>query len=170
MSLTMGERESIFRASVITYFPMFIAVLSLVTSIFSSYLSMRSLEFFESSLGRTESLRTCKEIIDAYFQVKFLTSQLSEAGAEAANASSPAAAPARLNATNAVSKFAALGTYLANLRDAAAREHYSELSWKLEEIVRRAATTAPADLEKLFEPADAMFTEMNDDCVKTAKG
>ena len=165
----MGERESIFRASVITYFPMFIAVLSLVTSIFSTYLSMKSLDFFESSLGRTESLHTCKEIIDAYFQVKFMIGQLSEVGTEAANAL-PETAPARLNATNAVSKFAALGTYLANLRGEQARERYTYLSWKLEEIVPQAPTTAPAELEKLFDPADTMFAEMNDDCVKTAKG
>ena len=69
-----------------------------------------------------------------------------------------------------MSKFAALGTYLANLRDAPARERYTHLSWKLEEIVRQAASTPPGDLEKLFEPADEMFTEMNDDCVRTAKG
>jgi len=165
----VGDREASFRAALITYFPMGIAVLSLVTSIFSSYLSLRSLEFFESSLGRTEYLHTCKEIIADYFEVKFLTTQVSEAGAEAGGAL-PASSPALLNATNAVSKFGALGTYMANLRDAATRERYTHLTWKLEETVRKAASTSPADLEKLFEPADAMFAEMNDDCVKSGKG
>ena len=86
----MGDREASFRAALITYFPMGIAVLSLITSIFSSYLSLRSLEFFESSLGRTEYLHTCKEIIADYFDVKFLTTQVSEAGAEAGGRSRPA--------------------------------------------------------------------------------
>jgi hypothetical protein len=70
---------------------------------------------------------------------------------------------------NAVNKFAALGTYLANLRDAATREYYTHLSWKLEEIVRVAAGTPPTKVEALFETADAMFAQMNDDCVRTAK-
>jgi hypothetical protein len=69
VSAKVGDREASFRAALITYFPMGIAVLSLITSIFSSYLSLRSLEFFESSLGRTEYLHTCKEIIADYFEV-----------------------------------------------------------------------------------------------------
>ena len=79
------------------------------------------------------------------------------------------ASAAQIDAANAVSKFAALGTYFANLRDEPTREQYTRLTWELEKIVREAAKTPPAELNKLFEPADRLFTDMNNDCVKTAQ-
>ena len=59
----MNNREGVFRAAVITYFPMTIAVLSLITSMFSSYLSMRSLDFFERSVGVDVSTPGGQEVI-----------------------------------------------------------------------------------------------------------
>ena len=67
----MSERETVFRTAVLTYFPMFIAVLSLVTSMYNGYLNDKMVDIIHKTLGRSEYLRTCKEIIDAYFQVKF---------------------------------------------------------------------------------------------------
>ena len=49
---------------------MFIATLSLLTSIYNGYLNSRFVDFIQRNAGRTEYLRTCKEIIDAYFQIK----------------------------------------------------------------------------------------------------
>src|SRR5262249_62397358 len=115
---------------------------------------------------RTEYLKTCKEVIDAYFQVKFRTGLVSETAARGA---ANAASLAQIEAGNAVSKFAALGTYLANLQGETAREQYTHITWELEKTVREAAATSPADLGKLFEPADRMFAALNDDCVRTAK-
>ncbi|HEV2000920.1 MAG TPA: hypothetical protein VGQ97_10610, partial [Xanthobacteraceae bacterium] len=68
---------------------------------------------------------------------------------------------------NAVSHFAALGTYLANFQDAAARERYTHLSWELAGLVQKAREKSPAEVEKLFDKADGMFGQMNDDCIKT---
>jgi 5'-deoxynucleotidase YfbR-like HD superfamily hydrolase len=162
----MSEREATIRTAVVTYFPMLIAVLSLVTSIYNGYLNNKFVEIIQRNFGRTEYLRTCKEIIDAYFQVKFRAGILSETSErDRAGASTPA----QVEAANAVSKFAALGTYLANLRDDPTREQYTRLTRELEKIVREAARTSAAELNKLFEPADDMFTDMNNDCVKTAK-
>jgi 5'-deoxynucleotidase YfbR-like HD superfamily hydrolase len=162
----MSEREATIRTAVVTYFPMLIAVLSLVTSIYNGYLNNKFVDIIQRNLGRTEYLRTCKEIIDAYFQVKFRAGILSETSErDRAGASTPA----QVEAANAVSKFAALGTYLANLRDDPTREQYTRLTRELEKIVREAARTSAAELNKLFEPADDMFTDMNNDCVKTAK-
>jgi len=87
----MSEREVTIRTAVVTYFPMFIAVLSLVTSIYNGYLNGKFVDIIQRNFGRTEYLRTCKEIIDAYF------------------------------------------------------------------------------FNKLFEPADRLFSDMNNDCVKTAQ-
>ena len=74
----MSEREATIRTAVVTYFPMFIAVLSLVTSIYNGYLNDKFVDIIQRNIGRTEYLRTCKEIIDAYFQVKFRAGIVSE--------------------------------------------------------------------------------------------
>ena len=131
-------------------------------------------DLIQNNTARIESLRTCKEIIDAYFQVKFRVGEISSnaergtagmgAGAESAVLSS-----ARFEAANAVNRFASLGTYLANLRDDATRERYTNLSQELEKIVTQAARTPRSEVDKLFENADRIFAMMNDDCVKAAK-
>ena len=54
-----------------TYFPMFIATLSLVTSIYNGYLNNQFVDLIQRNVGRAEYMRTCKDVIDAYFQVKF---------------------------------------------------------------------------------------------------
>ena len=50
---------------------MFIATLSLVTSIYNGYLNNLFVNLIQRNVGRTEYMRTCKDVIDAYFQVKF---------------------------------------------------------------------------------------------------
>jgi len=67
----MSERESMLRAAVMTYFPMFIAALSLFASVYNNHLNSKALDIIQRSLGRGEYLRTCRDIIEAYFQVKF---------------------------------------------------------------------------------------------------
>lgn len=157
------DREQRVRATLITYFPMFIATLSLLTSIYNGYLNGKFVDLIQRNVGRTEYMRTCKETIDAYFQVK-LRAGLVNGGGER-----PAAFQAQAEAANAVAKFAALGTWLANLRDDAVRRRYSELSAQLEKIVGEAGRVPAGDLAKAFDPADRIFSELNDDCVKSAK-
>lgn len=155
----MNERESTIRSTLITYFPMFIATLSLLTSIFNGYLNSKFVDIIQSNVGRVEHMRTCKEIIEAYFQVKFRAG-LANAGGGAA---------AEQEAANAVARFAALGTYIANLRDDATRRRYTDLSRQLERIAADAKRTPAGELDKRFEPADRLFSELNDDCVKSAR-
>ena len=165
----MSEREVTIRTAVVTYFPMFIAVLSLVTSIYNGYLNGKFVDIIQRNFGRTEYLRTCKEIIDAYFQVKFRAGLVSESSERDRASGITSASAAQIDAASAVSKFAALGTYLANLRDEPTRQQYTRLSWELDKAVREAAKTSPTELNKLFEPADRLFSDMNNDCVKTAQ-
>jgi hypothetical protein len=165
----MSEREATIRTAVVTYFPMFIAALSLITSIFNGYLNSKFVDLAQHNVSRAEDLKACKEIIEAYFQVKFRIDLLSEAGARSSGAAANGVAIAQIEAGNAVNKFAALGTYLANLRGGTAHEQYTHVTWELEKIVRKAAKTPPADVGKLFEPVDPMFSAMNDDCIKAAK-
>jgi hypothetical protein len=165
----MSEREVTIRTAVVTYFPMFIAVLSLVTSIYNGYLNGKFVDIIQRNFGRTEYLRTCKEIIDAYFQVKFRAGLVSESSDRDRAGRVTSAAAAQIDAAGAASKFAALGTYLANLRDEPTRQQYTQLSWDLDKVVREAAKVSPVELNKLFEPADRLFSDMNNDCVKTAQ-
>jgi hypothetical protein len=172
--MTQSQVQSRFQTVVMTYFPMFIAALSLCTSIYNGYLNNKFVDLIQNNTARVESLRTCKEIIDAYFQVKFRVGVISgnaerTGTGDGAGAGTAATSTAQIEATNAVSKFAALGTYLANLRDDATRERYSQLTLELEKIVTQAVRTPRAGLDKLFETADKMFSVMNDDCVKSAK-
>ncbi|MEA2903099.1 MAG: hypothetical protein QOI12_486 [Alphaproteobacteria bacterium] len=167
----MSERETKIRSVVFAYFPMFIAALSLITSIFNGYLNNKFVDLIQRNLGRAEYMRTCKEIIDAYFQVKFRTGLVSASGERERAGAAPAAnAMAEQNdAGAAVNRFAALGTYLANLRDDATRARYTELTRALEKALAVARGTPSADQGKLFEAADTIFAEMNNDCVRSAK-
>jgi hypothetical protein len=162
----MNESGLTLRATVITFFPMFIATLSLVTSIFNGYLNARFLDVMQRNVGRGEYMRTCKDIIDAYFQVKAKAAQIQASAASGSGGVTPQAA--RAEAAMAVSHFAALGTYLANLRDDVVRARYSELSQLLERILVEAAQPS-SDLGKLFAPADEIFGSMNQDCIKSAQ-
>jgi hypothetical protein len=164
--MSVTDRESTLRAAITTYFPMFIAVLSLITSIYNGYLNNKFVSIIQGNLGRAESMRTCRDVIDAYFQVKFRVGLINESGA---GASPVAAAAEQREAVNAVTKFAALGTYLANLRDDAAREQYTRLTDELTKIAGNARRTPPAEFAKLFDASDRMFAQMNDDCIKAAK-
>ncbi len=165
-----GTRESRIRAAIVVYFPMFIATLSLLTAIFNGYLNARFVDIIQRNVGRAEYMRTCKDIIDAYFQVK-ARANLIRAGAtarvEAGGRALPS--PAQADGISAVSRFAALGTYLANLQTGAAtRAEYTALTRELEKAIERAG--APdADLATLFAPADKLFAKLNDDCIRAAQ-
>ena len=163
----MSERETRVRAILLSYFPMFIATLSLVTSIYNGYLNNLFVNLIQRNVGRTEYMRTCKDVIDAYFQVKFRASVVSR-NRENASAGSAAMTPDQIEAANAVARLGALGTYLANLRDESVRVRYTELSVAVDKAVSEARQTPPAALEKLFDPADRIFAALNADCVKTA--
>jgi hypothetical protein len=174
----MSERETRVRAILLSYFPMFIATLSLVTSIYNGYLNNLFVNLIQRNVARGEYMRTCKDVIDAYFQVKFRASVVSKnrgnagAGTGSANSGSPNSGspmtPEQIEAANAVARMSALGTYLANLRDENVRVRYTELSTAVSKAVDVARQTPPDELDKLFEPADRIFATLNADCVKTA--
>ncbi len=162
----MSERETRIRSIVVTYFPMFIATLSLVTSIYNGYLNARFVDIIQRNLGRGEYMRTCKDVIDAYFQVKVRASVISRNRDNAP--ATPTMTGEQIEGANAVARLSALGTYLANLRDDSVRTRYTELSRAAEAAVSAASTTSPAEVGKLFESADRIFADLNSDCVKSA--
>jgi len=164
----MSEHETRVRTAVITYFPMFIAVLSLVTSMYNGYLNNKFVDFIQRNLARAESLRTCKEILEAHAQVQFRAKILSQVGERARQGSTVDVTAARNDADGALIKYISLATYLANLHPVA-RERYTNLSVELEKILNDAPQLAPDDLNTRFAKTDPMFTAMNDDCVAMAK-
>ncbi|HLL27633.1 MAG TPA: hypothetical protein VKT73_08280 [Xanthobacteraceae bacterium] len=154
---------------VVTIFPMFIAALSLLTAIYNGYLNNKFVVLIQQNVSRGEYIRTCKDIIDSYFLIKLKAAALAAAAERERAGRTVDLISYEAEADNAASHFGALGTYLANFQDDAARERYTYLAWELVRVVKIARDTAPADVDKLFEKADAMFTQMNNDCIKTAK-
>jgi hypothetical protein len=162
-------RESRLRTAVITYFPMFIATLSLLTSIYNGYLNGRFVDLIARNFGRGEYTRTCKELIEVHFQTKLRVGLLLNAAQGAEPQGTPAASAFALEAANAVSKIGALGSYLANFQDEATRVRYTDFTNELERIVVAARRAAPDEAGKLFARADHLFSEMNDSCVRLAR-
>jgi hypothetical protein len=155
--------------SVVTIFPMFIATLSLLTSIYNGYLNNKFVVLIQQNVSRGEYIRTCKDLIDSYFLIKLKTAALAAAAERERTGHGGDIISYEADAANAASHFGALGTYLANFQDDAARERYTYLAWELVSIVKKARDTEPAAVDKLFEKADGMFARMNDDCIKTAQ-
>jgi hypothetical protein len=163
----MSERESRVRTAIVVYFPMFIAALSLITSMYNGYLNNKFIDFIQHNLSRSESLRTCKEILEARAEVQFKAKILSQASGQARQGGAANLSAARNDAEAALIKYISLATYLANLHPDA-RERYTNLSAEMEKIVGDASQLAPGDVTGRFEKTNQMFTAMNDDCVRMA--
>ncbi len=164
----MSERETRVRTAIVVYFPMFIAALSLVTSIYNGYLNSRFVDFIQHNLARAESMRTCKEILEAHAEVQFKAKLLSQVGERSRKGEAVDMTAARNNADSAFIKYVSLATYLANLHPDA-RERYTHLSAELDKILDEAPKLSMADLHKRFDRTDPMFVAMNNDCVRMAK-
>lgn len=155
--------------NVLTYVSFFVAALSLVTSMYQGYLNTRFVELVQSSVARGETARVCKDLIDAYFQIKFRAASLAAALDREKNPNSPGVIAAASEAQNAASRFAAYGTYLANFQGENKRAEYTELSRELARIVDLNQQTLSVESNKSFEKADELFASMNNDCVRSAK-
>ncbi|MBN8944129.1 MAG: hypothetical protein J0H01_31765 [Rhizobiales bacterium] len=142
-----------------------LAGLSLGVAAYQSYSHGRSLEIVQRNVIRAEYLRTCREIIDAYFQIKMRAYAMNEAS----NTLRPADAASQREAEAVVFKFGALGTFLANFRDDTVRERYTQLSWKLLALVRETYKMPRPDFDKAYGEADGLFDDMNQDCARTAR-
>jgi hypothetical protein len=143
-------------------FPMFIATISVVSSLYQAYLFSKSVEIAQRNVVRAEVMRTCREAIDVFFSIKTRVGSL--AGAGGTGAPDPEAAAL-------VGRFGALGTFLANLskNEEDTRVRYTELSRELERLIGDARNIARSDLEKSFTKADQLFTGMNEDCIRSSQ-
>ena len=174
--VTVNVKRQPVRDALVTY-SVAIAVLSLVLSIYQGYLfheslalSNQSIDVMQRNVARGEFSRACRDIIETYFQVKQKVSVLMPAAdrSNVAGASRVTEA-SRLEAQGAIAKFGGLGTYLANFQDAATRARYTELTRTLIGIMDSARTTPLPDIDKMFQPADKMFGQMNEDCARLSR-
>lgn len=140
-----------------------IAVLSLGAAMYQGWINSRNLEAVTRDIGRREHLRACKEVIEAYFEVKLRIARLATP-TMGAGLGDP-----EFEARAAIARFAALGTYLANFQDEAARVRYTGLSRELERLVDVARSAPVADRAELFRAADEIFASMNADCVGSTR-
>src|SRR5688572_5825395 len=102
-----SARETRVRTILMTYFPMFIATLSLVTSIYNGYLNALFVDLIQRNVTRMDYMRTCKEVIDAYFQVKLRATVISRNRGNAGAGDVMTAE--QIEGANAIAKMGALG-------------------------------------------------------------
>lgn len=158
----MPDNSPRWRQNLLTIFPMFIATLSLLTAIYNGYLNSRFLDAAQGNVGRLEYMRTCKEMLDQYFLLKFKSGQLQQAG--------PSASAAQVSEAGlAVAHFGALSTYLVNLREEAVREPYTQFTRQLEQIIATAPGAAPDQFKASIGALDQSFATLNSDCVTFSK-
>jgi hypothetical protein len=143
-----------------------LAMITVSAAVYQNYIYTRLLDTNQRNVARAEYSRTCRDVIEAYFQVKLKVGLILAERGGAAN-SLPGMFEAE--AANAVSRIGAYGTYLANFRDDDVRYQYTQLTLELQRIVLTARAGGERDLDKLFAKADELFARMNDDCVKTAR-
>ena len=147
--------------------PMFIAVLSLVSSFFQSVNYARQIDSAQRNVLRSESLRTCRDIIDVFFQFRLKAEELNAMQGQASTNQSDAMLKAELKAF--VYKFGAFGTFLANFQDETTRVRYTELTWELLAIAEAAQSATKDVFAKRFSAVDDKFGKLNEDCVKAAQ-
>ena len=143
--------------SVLSIVSLIIAVLSLVSSFFQSWNYARNIEAVQRNVLRAESLRTCRDIIDVFFQFRLK--------ADEANANRMPS----MDLKPLVYKFGALATHLANFREETVRERYTQLNWEMLSVADKAATDTQAAYQSHFARLDAAFATLNDDCAKAAQ-
>lgn len=151
------------RTPLLAFMSIGLAMITVSAAVYQNYIYTKLLDTMQRNVSRAEYSRACRDVIEAYFQVKL---RVGLALTERAGASP---GMMEIEAANAVSRVGAYGTYLANFRDEDVRYQYTQLTLELQRIVLGARSGGERDLDKLFAKADELFARMNDDCVQTAK-
>jgi hypothetical protein len=157
--LTSGERR---RLSWLIILPLVIAGLTLVSQSFQSFNYARNIESAQRNVLRAEALRTCRDIIDVFFQFRLKAE-------EASHRQGAGGAMLGAEMKSLASKFGAFGTFLANFQDDDVRYRYTVLARDLAAIAEAAGGMTQADLAARFVKAEEAFGKLNEDCVKAAQ-
>jgi hypothetical protein len=152
-------------------------LLALGAVAYQTYLLRQSLNIIDRASQRmdrvqqqNEYVRACRDLSDAYFLVKQRVAPLM-AVPDRSNIAGAARISEinRIEAQDAVARFAALGAFLGNAQDAAARERHGELSRVLTRLAEDAKGMQLTEFDKAFEPADKLFAQVNSDCARVSQ-
>jgi hypothetical protein len=154
------------RTSLLAFLSIVLAILSVCAALYQNYIQTKYVDAIQRNVSRAEYNRACRDLIEAYFQVKLRVGLLLSERTGSAGAMPEMF---EIEAANAVSRIGAFGTHLANFQDEDIRYRYTQLTQELQRIVLSAREAAERDLNKLFAKADELFAGLNEDCVKTAK-
>ncbi len=146
----------------LTHVSLCVAALSFGAAMFQGYVNSRNLEIVQRDIGRREHIRACREAIEGFFDVKLRIARMIELAR-------PGAAPDAFDANMAVSRFGAIGTYLANFQGEDARYDYTLLTRELQRLVDAAKAGGVAADDSFFKAANGMFDKMNSDCVRSSR-
>jgi hypothetical protein len=165
------------RSNIPLYLLALTTVLALGAVAYQTYLLRQSLNIIDRASQRmdrvqqqNEYVRACRDLSDAYFLVKQRVAPLM-AVPDRSNIAGAARVSEinRLEAQDAVGRFVALGAFLGNVQDAAARERHAELSRVLTRLAEDAKGMPLAEFDKAFEPADKLFVQVNTDCARVSQ-
>ncbi len=157
--MSAGERR---RFNWLVVVPLIIAGLTLVSSFFQSVNYARNIESAQRNVLRAEALKTCRDIIDVFFQFRLKAEEASHMQA----AASPMLG---LEMRSLASKFGAYGTFLANFQGEDVRYRYTMLARELAALAEAAGGMAIGDFSTRFAKAEEAFGGLNEDCVKAAQ-
>lgn len=137
-----------------------VALCSVLSSAYQSWNYSRSIDSVQRNVLRAENLRTCRDIIDVFFQFRL---KAEDANAKLADQTRPT------DLRTLAYHFGALSTFLANFREDEVRGLYAKLSWDMLRVAKEAETLPPDEFANLFSKIDETFTTLNDDCAKSAQ-
>lgn len=143
-----------------TNISLIVALCSVLSSAYQSWNYSRSIDSVQRNVLRAENLRTCRDIIDVFFQFRLKAEDANAKLADAARSS---------DLRTLAYHFGALSTFLANFREDDVRGLYAKLSWELLRVAREAETLSAEEFANLFASIDETFTTLNDDCAKSAQ-
>ena len=146
------------RTALLALLSMLVASMSVGAAFYQNYIYTRQLEAIQRNVTRGEYIRACRDVIEAYFQVKL------RVGFIVMNHAPVGAAQGQnmhdIEAANAVSHFGALGTYLANFQDEDTRYRYTILARELSQIERAESSASVSSLFKVATALDVRITEL----------
>jgi hypothetical protein len=148
------------RPSAITWISLGVACFSMATAMYQGWLATRNMEIVQKDIARREMIRSCRDGIEAYFEAKLRIALLQTGEATARRLE---------NAAIAVSRFAAIGTFLANVEGEEQRVRYTRLSRELDRLRLLPPAGGAFDEKAFFADADRLFAGMNEDCVRSAR-
>jgi hypothetical protein len=165
------------RSNIPLYLLALTTALALGAVAYQTYLLRQSLNIIDRASQRmdriqqqNEYVRACRDLSDAYFLVKQRVAPLMGVPDRSNIAGAARISEInRIEVQDAVARFAALGAFLGNAQDAAARERYAELSRVLTRLAEDAKGMPLTEFDKAFEPADKLFAQVNSDCARVSQ-